>query len=146
MELAWHLERLGVTCDDTSYLVDIARVQQGRCKTMLEMAEQSLFLFNEVGEYDAKAVKKHMKAASPALLAQIRDKLTSLVDWQDEPISAAVKAVAAENEVGMGKVAQPIRIAVTGTAVSPSIDGTLRLLGREKTLARLGAAVAEFGD
>lgn len=146
VELAWHLDRLGVACDDHSYLVDIARVQQGRCKTMLEMAEQSLFLFNDVTEYDAKAAKKHMKAGSPALLAQIRDKLTSLVDWQDEPISAAVKAVAEDNEVGMGKVAQPIRIAVTGAAVSPSIDGTLRLLGRDKTLARLDAAVAEFGN
>ena len=146
VELAWHLDRLGVACDDHSYLVDIARVQQGRCKTMLEMAAQSLFLFNDVTEYDAKAAKKHMKAGSPALLAQIRDKLTSLVDWQDEPISAAVKAVAEDNEVGMGKVAQPIRIAVTGAAVSPSIDGTLRLLGRDKTLARLDAAVAEFGN
>ncbi len=145
VELAWHLERQGVACDDTSYLVDIARVQQGRCKTMLEMAEQSLFLFNDVTEYDAKSVKKHMKTASPALLAAIRDKLTSLVDWQDEPISAAVKAVAEENEVGMGKVAQPIRIAVTGAAVSPSIDGTLRLLGRDKSLARLDRAIAEFG-
>lgn len=145
VELAWHLERLGVHCEDASFLVDIARVQQGRCKTMLEMAEQSLFLFNEVTDYDAKAVKKHMKAASPALLAQIRDKLASLVDWQDEPISAAVKAVATDNEVGMGKVAQPIRIAVTGTAVSPSIDGTLRLLGRERVLARLDAAVVQFG-
>jgi len=144
VELAWHLERLGVVGAEHSYLVDIARVQQGRCKTMLEMAQQSLFLFNDVTEYDAKAAKKHMKEASPALLAQIRDKLTSLVDWQDEPISAAVKAVAEENEVGMGKVAQPIRIAVTGTAVSPSIDGTLRLLGRDKTLARLDAAVAAF--
>jgi glutamyl-tRNA synthetase len=146
VELAWHLERLGVDCDDTSYLVDIARVQQGRCKTMLEMAEQSLFLFNDVSSYEAKAVKKHMKAGSPALLEEVRDRLTSLVDWQDEPISAAVKTVASDNEVGMGKVAQPVRIAVTGTAVSPSIDGTLRLLGRERTLARLDAAVREFGE
>ncbi|GAB3673950.1 glutamate--tRNA ligase [Salinisphaera aquimarina] len=145
-ELVWHLSRLGIEATDKSALADIARVQQGRCKTMLEMAQQSLFLFTEVTEYDAKAVKKHMKAGSPALLAQIRDRLATLVDWQDEPISAAVKAVAEDNEVGMGKVAQPIRIAVTGTAVSPSIDGTLRLLGREATLARLDAAVAEFGD
>ncbi|MES1924428.1 glutamate--tRNA ligase [Salinisphaera sp. T31B1] len=144
IELSWHLARLDVTCNDHSYLVDIARVQQGRCKTMLEMAEQSLFLFNDVAEYEAKAVKKHMKTGSPALLAQVRDRLATLIDWQDEPISAAVKAVATDNEVGMGKVAQPIRIAVTGTAVSPSIDGTLRLLGRETTLARLDAAVAEF--
>lgn len=146
VELAWHLVRLGVRCDDQSFLVDIARVQQGRCKTMKAMAEQSLYLFNDVTEYDAKAAKKHMKTGSPALLAQVRDRLTSLVDWQDEPISAAVKAVAEDNEVGMGKVAQPIRIAVTGTAVSPSIDGTLRLLGRDTTLARLDAAIAAFGD
>jgi len=144
VELAWHLARLDVHCTDSSYLVDIARVQQGRCKTMKAMAEQSLYLFKDVADYDAKAVKKHMKAGSPALLAQVRDRLTSLVDWQDEPISAAVKAVAEANEVGMGKVAQPIRIAVTGTAVSPSIDGTLRLLGRETTLARLDAAIAAF--
>jgi len=133
-----------VHCDDNSYLVDIARVQQGRCKTMKAIAEQSLYLFNDVTVYEPKAAKKHMKAGSPALLAQVRDRLTSLVDWQDEPISAAVKAVAEANEVGMGKVAQPIRIAVTGTAVSPSIDGTLRLLGRETTLARLDAAIAAF--
>ena len=145
-ELAWHLERLGIAVPDHSILVDVARVQQARCKTVLDMAEQSRFLFAEIEEYDAKATKKHMKAGSTALLAQVREKLATLVDWQGEPIDAAVKAVAADHDIGMGKVAQPIRIAVTGTAVSPSIDDTLRLLGRETTLARLDAAVAAFGD
>ena len=145
-ELAWHLEREGVENVDRARLAEIAGIQKGRCKTMLDMARQSLFLFSPVSEYDEKAVKKHMKAGSPALLADVRERVAALNGWDGDALGAAVKQTAADNEVGMGKVAQPIRIAVTGSAVSPSIDATLLLLGREETLARLDAAVAAFGD
>jgi len=145
-ELAWHLARQGVESVDRDRLIEIAGVQKGRCKTVLEMAQQSLFLFRDVQEYDAKAAKKHMKAGSPALLAEVRERLAALDGWDGEAIGATVKQVSTDNEVGMGKVAQPIRIAVTGRAVSPSIDDTLMLLGRDATLARLDAAVAHFGE
>ena len=79
-------------------------------------------------------------------LAQVRDGLAKLDEWTGEAASAVVKQVSADNEVGMGKVAQPIRIAVTGGPVSPSIDDTLVLLGRDETLARLDAAVAAFAS
>ncbi len=145
-ELAWHLHRLNVTPGVAPPLVDLARVQQARCKTVREMAEQSLFIYTDVMDYDDKAVKKHMKADSPALLAAARTRLATLDTWAADTIAATVKAIAAEHGVGMGKIAQPLRIAVTGTAVSPSIDDTLWLLGRETTLARLDAAVAVFQD
>ena len=143
-ELAWHLARHGIEGVDQDDLIAIASVQQGRCKTMTEMAEQSLFLFCEVAEYEPKAVKKHIKTATPDLLAQVRDTLARLEGWHAEDLAAAVKGVAEGNEVGMGKVAQPIRIALTGGPVSPSIDDTLVLLGREATLARLDQAVDAF--
>ena len=145
-ELRWHLARLGIEDVDDTRLAEIAAIQKGRCKTVLEMAEQTLFVFQPVTEYEPKAVKKHVKAATPDLLAQVRDGLAKLDDWTGEAASAVVKQVSADNEVGMGKVAQPIRIAVTGGPVSPSIDDTLVLLGRDETLARLDAAVAAFAS
>ena len=145
-ELRWHLARLGIDGVDDTRLAEIAAIQKGRCKTVLEMAEQTLFVFQPVTEYEPKAVKKHIKAGTPDLLAQVRDGLAALDDWNGEAASAVVKQVSADNEVGMGKVAQPIRIAVTGGPVSPSIDDTLVLLGRDETLARLDAAVAAFAS
>lgn len=145
-ELRWHLARLGIEGVGDTRLAEIAAIQKGRCKTVLEMAEQSLFVFQPVDEYEPKAVKKHIKADTPDLLAQVRDGLAKLDDWTGEAASAVVKQVSSDNEVGMGKVAQPIRIAVTGGPVSPSIDDTLVLLGRDETLARLDAAVVAFAS
>ena len=73
----------------------------------------------------------------------IRDS-DSLDEWSADAIQAQVQAVVDENEVGFAKVAQPIRIAVTGSTMSPSIDQTLSLLGREKTMSRLSAGLIVF--
>ena len=111
---------------------------------MTEMAEGSLFLFAAPDDYAAKAVKKHIKADTPAVLADVHDRLAALDTWDAETLGDAVRGVAEAREIGMGKVAQPIRIALTGGPVSPSIDDTLVLLGREATLARLKTAVEVF--
>jgi glutamyl-tRNA synthetase len=143
-ELAWHLANHGIEGVSQARLAAIAAVQQARCKTLAEMAEQSLFVFAAPETYAAKAVKKHIKAATPELLEQVRDRLAALDAWEEKALAAAVRAVATDNDVGMGKVAQPVRIALTGGPVSPSIDATLALLGRAETLARLDTAVATF--
>ncbi len=67
--------------------------------------------------------------------------LAALPEWRAEPIHAAVNRVAEESGLALGKVAQPLRVAVCGTAVSPPIDTTLELLGRRKTLARIERAL-----
>jgi uncharacterized protein YceH (UPF0502 family) len=69
-------------------------------------------------------------------------RLAALGDWRAPALHAAVSAVAAERSVALGKVAQPVRVAVTGGAVSPPIDVTLEILGRETTLERLDRAIA----
>ncbi len=145
-ELAWHLQRLGVDVTQGPPLADVVRVQRDRCKTLVEMATQSVFFYGEITDYDEKAVRKFLKAPGPALLAEVRERLGALTVWEGKAITAAVNATIEANGVGMGKVAQPIRIAVSGGAASPSIDKTLMLLGRETTLARLDAALAVFGD
>lgn len=144
-ELAWHLARQGVTEELTRQrLTEIAGALQERSKTMVEMAEQSLYLFFAPEEYSPKGVKKHIKAATPDLLAQVREALAALDAWQADKLDATVREVVERNDVKMPKVAQPIRIALTGAPMSPSIDTTLALLGREETLARLDRAVQAF--
>lgn len=143
-ELVWHLGELGVTGVSEDQLVPVAAVQQQRCKTVRDMAEDSLYLFQAVTAYDDKAMRKHVKPGTAAVLDDLRSRLVELSDWRPEELGATVKAVAGDHELGMGKVAQPLRIALTGAPVSPSIDETLALLDRETTLARLADAAVAF--
>ncbi len=122
-------------------LAALAEVQKQRTKTLVEIAEQSRCFYEEFAEFDAVAAKKHLRPVVLAPLAQLRDRLATLEDWQDTDIHAAIEAVAAANELKLGKLAQPVRVAVTGGSVSPSIDVTLRLLGRDKSLRRIDKAL-----
>jgi glutamyl-tRNA synthetase len=139
------LEALGVHVTDDRKLAAVAKAQQERAKTLKEMAENSKFFFTEVSSYDEKAAKKNLTAEAVAPLTTIRQKLAALESWTAAAIHDAVNQAAAELAVGMGKVAQPIRVAVSGTSVSPPIDVTLEVLGKDVTLARLGLAVAYAG-
>ena len=76
------------------------------------------------------------------MLRLLCDRFQQLSDWKAEPVHEVVHAVAEERGVGLGKVAQPIRVAVAGESVSPPIDLTLSILGREETVARLDRAIA----
>ena len=139
------LKRLGLESDDQKLLEGVIVAQRERAKTMKEMAANSRFFFVERVEIDPKAAAKHLTADAKPVLASVRARLGALVDWAAPAIHGAVEDLAKELQLGLGKVAQPIRVAVSGTPVSPPIDQTLALLGRERTLARLDAALASIG-
>ena len=141
-ELRWQLGRLGVTGTADATLEAVVLAQRERSKTLKEMAEASRFFFEAPATYEEKSARKHLTAESAGLLEQSRSALTVLPDWQPLPIHEAIQAQAAAGGVGLGKVAQPIRVAVSGGSVSPPIDQTLAILGREETLARLERAIA----
>jgi glutamyl-tRNA synthetase len=136
------LRRLGCDSDDRELLEGVIVVQRERAKTMKEMAENSRFFFSDDLRVDPKAVAKHLTAEGLQALAGMRARLAALPAWDSASIHSAVSELATELGSGLGKVAQPVRVAVTGTAVSPPIDATLALLGRERTLLRLDAALA----
>ncbi len=140
------LEALGVKVSDDGKLAAVAKTQHERAKTLKEMAQNSVFFFSELTGYDEKAAKKNLTADAVGPLTTIREKLAALIEWTAPAIHDAVNQTATELAVGMGKVAQPIRVAVSGTSVSPPIDVTLEVLGRETTLSRLAAAVAYAGS
>jgi glutamyl-tRNA synthetase len=137
-----HLAALGVTETDEAKLVAVAKAQQERAKTLKEMARNSLFFFQDVTSYDEKAAKKNLTAEAVAPLSAVLAKLSVLGGWTAPALHDVVNQTATELGVGMGKVAQPIRVAVSGGTISPPIDVTLEVLGREAVLARLERALA----
>jgi len=143
--LARHLQpqlaALGIFVDDAAKLAAVARALQVRAKTLKEMAQNSTFFFTEPQGYDEKAAKKNLTAEAVQPLTTVIEKLTALTDWRAAAIHDIVNLAAAELQLGLGKVAQPVRVAVTGTSVSPPIEVTLEVLGREITLARLRRAL-----
>lgn len=122
-------------------LETLVQTQSQRSKTLVEMVEKSTFFYREPEEYEAKAARKNLTAATRPALEAMQQELAALEDWNGEAIHAALKAIAERMELKFGKVAQPLRVAVSGGTVSPSIDDTLVLLGREATLRRIRKAV-----
>jgi len=128
--------------DDT--LTHLLRICEG-ARTLAEIAQKSLFLVQNEYDYDPKSVKKVLrKPAALDLLAASRDALANLDDWAVPAIEAAIEALCQTHDVGMGKIAQPIRVAITGASISPPIADSLALLGKDRTLARLDRTLNTF--
>jgi glutamyl-tRNA synthetase len=135
--LRWHLERDGVLGASDAKLEQIVLAQRERSKTLKEMAANSEFFFVAPASFDEKAVRKHISAETLALLDELCARFEALSDWSAAPIHAVITALAVEKDVSLGKLAQPIRLALSGGTVSPPIDSTLFILGREESRARL---------
>jgi glutamyl-tRNA synthetase len=134
------LEAIGLVADDIGKVAAVAKAQQERAKTLKEMAANSRFFFEDVTTYDEKAAAKNLNVEAAPVLDNVIARLAALPDWTAAAIHEAVTAVATERGIGLGKVAQPVRVAVSGGTVSPPIDATLEILGRETTLGRLALA------
>ena len=132
---------LGVDVSGPPDLTELAEVQKERVKTIAEMADQSRLFYEDFDEYDEAAAKKHLRPAVFEALRQVKESLAGLGSWDKEAIHGAINSVAEGQAMKFGKIAQPLRVAVTGSAVSPSIDVTLKLLGRDKVLSRLARAL-----
>jgi glutamyl-tRNA synthetase len=145
---SWYFSSAGIEIADPDYAQEVISLIQERCKTLLDVVEQSSYFLQDVGDFDTAQLKKHIKPGSEVLMQALLAKLGDVAasDWQADNIQACVQAVVDEHQVGFAKVAQPIRIAVTGSTQSPSIDQTLALLGREQSLLRLKNAVVIFTE
>jgi glutamyl-tRNA synthetase len=135
------LERIGADPAKGPDLKAVIEQQRERCRTLVEMAEKSKFLFEDLEAYNEKDAAKHFTADAAVLLEELAAKLSALPEWIAPALHDAVNGFAEGKGLGLGKIAQPIRVAVVGMAISPPIDQTLFLLGRERTLGRLAAAV-----
>jgi glutamyl-tRNA synthetase len=142
--LEWHLRAAGYDLARGPSPADIVVALRERVQTLREMAERAAVWFGPLQGYDEGAVAKHLKPAARAPLADAHVRLAALADWTPEAITAALQATAEALGLGMGKVAQPMRVAITGTQVSPDIGHTVYLAGREEALARIDAALEKI--
>jgi glutamyl-tRNA synthetase len=142
--LQWHLQQAGYDLAKGPKAADIVIALRERAQTLKDMAEKSAVWFGPLTVYDEAAVAKHLKEAAREPLAEMRVRLAQLTDWSPEPIHDVVKAVSEALGIGMGKIAQPLRVAITGTQVSPDIGWTVYLCGRDEALARIDAALARI--
>jgi len=139
--LSWHLGQRDI--DPTAGgpdILEVIKAQQERAKTLVEMADNSRIFYQDYTEFDDKAARKNLKPAAQQALVKLAEALATC-DWQAEAIHATIESTAAELDLKLGKVAQPLRVAVTGGAISPPIDVTLELIGRERSLAGIQRAL-----
>ncbi len=144
--LSWHIGQLEIDPTQGPHLNEVVKAFAERSDTLKEMAAAAKFLYQDFERYDTKAASKNLTVVAAAPLQHLRQALVELPVWRAELIHEAVKAVAEAQGVALGKVAQPLRVAVSGTAVSPPIDVTLELLGQTKTLSRIDRALRFIED
>lgn len=140
------LKTLGCDVDNGPDVLEIVKTQQERAQTLKEMAEKSLLFYNDYKEFDEKAAKKNLKEAALNPLEIMLAKFEQLSNWSKEPLHQVILDTAEALELKLGKVAQPLRVAITGTSVSPSLDATLMLLGKEKCLKNIQRAIDFIKD
>lgn len=120
---------------------EIVNLYRERCKTINEIADSILYYFKDFEEYDPKAAKKVLRGVALEPLSFVYDELKQLTEWSTEAIQSCIDATVKSLDINMGKVGQPLRVAVTGGSFSPAIDQTLKNIGQKKTLKRIEKAI-----
>jgi glutamyl-tRNA synthetase len=140
--LQWHIEHQKLDISNGPKLADVVDALRERTKNLADLVASCRYYYEDFAEYDANAAKKNFKTATPDIMQALYNELENITDWQLENIDSAIKATCKKLDLKLNKVGPPLRVAVTGTAMSPSLDITLKLVGRERTLERLNKAIA----
>jgi glutamyl-tRNA synthetase len=140
--LKQRLESYGISTEQGPAMADLCNIQKERVKTLEEMALQSRYFYEDFTMFDDASAKKHLGQVVLEPFIRLHSEFASLQDWSNTAIHQVIEQVAAVFQMKLGKIAQPLRVAVTGIGVSPSIDATIVLIGKERVLQRLELAIA----
>ncbi|MEG3768876.1 glutamate--tRNA ligase [Alteromonas sp. 14N.309.X.WAT.G.H12] len=137
----WHFDHMGIDLSGGPALEAVIAIQADRVKTLKELAEISTYFYQDFADFDEKAAKKHLRPVAKQALLTVKETLLAVDKWDPENIGNAINQAAEILGVGMGKVGMPLRVAVTGSGNSPSLDITLNLLSKEKIAERIDKAL-----
>ncbi|MBI5888409.1 MAG: glutamate--tRNA ligase [Deltaproteobacteria bacterium] len=140
-ELIPFLDALGISVKHDDRLVRIVKTLMERSKTLKEMAESSLFYFKEKAAYDEKAAGKFLTSDNAGIFNELIGRLEGLSGFDEKGVESAFNEILESRGIKLGKLAQPVRVALTGGTVSPGIYEMINAMGREMTLSRLKHAV-----
>ena len=128
---------------DDDWLARMVITLQPRAKTLVELGTQAHFYLSDNITLEEKAAKKFLKAATLPLLARLRTQLHDVAIWDEATLHKAFTAFMETEQVKLGKIAQPVRVALTGKTASPGIFEVMEVLGKERCLARIDRVLAE---
>ncbi len=134
-------EALGLKISGDERLPKIAGTLKERSKTLKDMAESGAFYFKDKVEYDPKAAEKFLTPDNAELFALVIESLGPLAAFSHKPLEEAFNAILAKKDLKLGKLAQPVRVALTGGTVSPGIFEMMEAMGKGMVMARLKDAL-----
>jgi glutamyl-tRNA synthetase len=132
----------GIEVEEGGYIEEVIETLQPRSKTLKDMAEAALFYYLDDIEFEEKAAKKFLKANALAPLTILTAKLEALETYDQAGLEDVFKAVMDETALKLGKIAQPVRVALTGRTASPGIFEIIAIMGKERVVPRLKKAIA----
>lgn len=138
--LNWYFADLKIDTENGPELVEIVKMQRDRCETLREMAVKSRIFYEDFADYEEKSKHFLVKETLPFLEAA-KHRFAVINDWTREILHMSLQDIAKQFELKLGNIAQPIRVAVSGSTVSPALDITLQLLGRKKVGERMDRAI-----
>jgi len=140
------VESPAIAADDRLLTKIIKACEGARTLADIERKSRFLFLANDQVKYDCHAVEKVLlKNGGLAILRIVRDKLAAMEQFTKEAIEDMLRSLAEERQLGLGKVAQPLRVAICGTTISPPIFDSVQMLGKENTLTRIDTVIKKIG-
>jgi glutamyl-tRNA synthetase len=140
------LNRHGITVEDGDLLKKVIETLHARSKTLEEMAESALFYFADAIEYEEKAARKFLKPAVLEAMQFLLSQFETLESFSEENLETAFKAVMDQTGLKLGKIAQPVRVALTGRTASPGIFEVAAIIGKDKVISRLQKAIRYIED
>ncbi len=143
-ELIPFLQQFGLKGLEQQKIKEAVATLKPRSKTLLDMAEGALFYFQEEITYDKKADDKFLKSDILGLLEDIRDRLEKASEFNQAALEKIFVAFLEDNEIKLKKVAQPLRVALTGKTASPGIFEVMEILGRKKVVERLAKVITHI--
>ncbi|NKB76228.1 MAG: glutamate--tRNA ligase [Gammaproteobacteria bacterium] len=139
--LAKRLNKRGIGLCGGPEANEVVEVLRDRVQTLEEMVDGALYLYQDFDEYDENAAKKHLRPVASDLLASLSEKLAAIDEWEADAINQSIEDLMAEKDVKLGKIAQPLRVAISGASATPPIDVTMKLVGKERALERISRAL-----
>lgn len=134
-------KKLNINTQHGPSLEAIIPIMAERVSTLQQIAEQTRCYFEDFTEFDPGAAKKHLRPVAAEPLKAVREKLAKADNWQPDILHQIVTDTATELDIGMGKVGMPLRVAVTGSGMSPELGTTLCWVGKAKALKRIDMAL-----
>ncbi|WMY95058.1 MAG: glutamate--tRNA ligase [Arsenophonus sp.] len=139
--LKWHMEQQGLNIQSGPTLENLIKLLGKNSKTLKEIAKSSHYFYQDFDLYEIEAAKKYLCTNAILPLKTVKKKLEEINTWEQKNIHDIIQLTASKLEVSMKNICMPLRVALTGTMHSPSIDATLYAIGKKRVLKRIDNAL-----